>query len=164
MKQIVTVSGLVAQVCDCHYPLVKDYSWYPMPSNREGAGIKWKFKTFMVIDGKMKQVLMHRLIMGFPKGVIDHIDGDAQNNQCSNLRVTDQTRNNFNQHGPKKGSKSGYKGVYWHKAAQKWCAEVVYNHHKHYLGLFDDVKDAARAYNVKALEIDPDFAYLNVLD
>lgn len=108
---------------------------------------------------------MNRFIMDAKPGeVIDHVDGNAMNNACDNLRRGNQTKNNFNQKGPKHNSKSGYKGVYWHKAAQKWAAEVVYEHRKYYLGIFDDVKDAARAYNTKALELDSEFAYINEID
>lgn len=161
MQTIRSRRGYEAIVCDCHYNLVKGYTWSETKQGRPGSLVKWRFKTWIYIDGKAQNILMHRLIMGLPKGYVDHKDGDTQNNQCSNLRVTNQTKNNFNQHGAKKGSKSGYKGVYWHKAAQKWAAECVYNHKKYYLGLFDDVKEAARAYNAKALELDSDFAYPN---
>lgn len=150
-------------MCDCHHDLTKGHTWTPFQSPREKGTGKWRFITYMLIEGKMKRVQIHRLIMGLPKGIIDHADADPSNNACSNLRVTNQTNNNFNQKGAKRGSKSGYKGVYWHKAAQKWCAEVVYNHKKHYLGLFKEVEDAALAYNKKALELCPEFANLNEL-
>lgn len=148
------------RVCDCHYELVSGKTWTAYPAERKGALRKWRFKCW--VDGKA--FLIHRLIMGLPKGFVDHIDGDTQNNQCSNLRVTNQTKNNFNQHGAKKGSKSGFKGVYWHKRAQKWAAECVYNRKKHYLGLFENANEAAKAYNIKALELDSEFAYLNEVE
>lgn len=154
-------SGLEIKICDCHYDLVKGYTWTPYLCDSTGNRVKWRFKTWGILDGKYQQFLLHRIIMGFPTYGVDHADGDTQNNQCNNLRQSNVTQNNFNQKGAKHNSKSGYKGVYWHKAAQKWCAEVVYNHKKHYLGLFEDVKDAARAYNVKATELDLKFAYLN---
>ncbi len=161
MKILREVNNVQLRVCDCHYSLTNYQTWTPWQSGRERGTEKWRFVTYMLIDGVMRRVQIHRLIMGFPEGVVDHRDADPSNNDCSNLRVTNQTKNNFNQKGPKKGSKSGYKGVYWHKAAKKWAAECRYNGKKHYLGIFDDVKDAARAYNIKAQELDPEFANLN---
>lgn len=101
---------------------------------------------------------MHRDIMDAPKNKsVDHIDGDTLNNQCSNLRLATQSQNNANQHGAKKGSKSGVKGVYWHKQASKWCAEVVHDKKKHYLGLFETLEDARIARNKKAKELHGDY-------
>lgn len=118
-----------------------------------------------MIDGKQVGFLMNRFIMDAKPGeMIDHWDGDSMNNACDNLRRCTQVQNNFNQKGPKHNSVSGFKGVYWHKAAKKWAAEVRYDGKKYYLGIFDDVKDAARAYNAKALELDPEYAYLNEID
>ncbi len=56
-----------------------------------------------------------------------------------------------------RNNKSGYKGV--HFAQNKWHVEVRGKH----VGYFDDVKDAARAYNEKALELFGEFANLNII-
>ncbi|MDU9711648.1 AP2 domain-containing protein, partial [Helicobacter pylori] len=66
-------------------------------------------------------------------------------------------QNNANQKRAKHNSKSGHKGVYWHKAAQKWCAEVVCDYKKYYLGVFENKLDAVEAYNAKAKELYGDF-------
>lgn len=103
-------------------------------------------------------ILMHRFIMDCPKGmVVDHINGNPMDNRCSNLRICTQAQNSLNNRGPKFSSKSGHKGVYWHKAAQKWCAEVVLDGKKYYLGLFKKKLDAAEAYNKKAKELHDSF-------
>lgn len=96
--------------------------------------------------------------MNPPDGmVVDHINGNPMDNRCSNLRVCTQAQNSLNNHGAKFNSKSGHKGVYWHKAAQKWCAEVVYDGTRHYLGLYKNKLDAAEAYNNKAKELHSQF-------
>lgn len=88
-----------------------------------------------------------------PGKVVDHINGDPTDNRCNNLRICTQAQNALNNHRPKHNSVSGHRGVYWHKGAQKWCAEVVYDHKKHYLGLFKNKLDAAEAYHRKAKEL-----------
>ena len=96
--------------------------------------------------------------MDCPDGmVVDHINGNPMDNRCKNLRICTQAQNSLNNHGAKTGSKSGHKGVYWHKASEKWCAEVVSEGKKHYLGLFKNKLDAAEAYNNKAKELHDSF-------
>lgn len=158
MKEITHSSGKVLKVCDCHYPMVKDIFWSPWQSGSEKGTTKWRWKN-VTRDGSFHiNNQIHRYMLGAKRGVVvDHIDGDPSNNQCSNLRFVTQSQNNANQHGAKRGSKSGVKGVYWHKAAKKWCAEVVYEKKKHYLGLFDKLEDAKDARNQKAKELHGEF-------
>lgn len=161
-----STKGQIIKICDCHYDKIKRWKWSAALHSNPGTEPK-KYIPFrmQVIDGRQVGFLMNRFIMdALPGEKIDHIDGNSMNNACDNLRRATTSQNNFNQRGPKYNSKSGYKGVYWHKGGQKWAAECVYNHKKHYLGLFEDVKAAARAYNAKAIELDPEFAYPNDID
>ena len=43
----------------------------------------------------------------------------------------------------------------------KWQASICHNHKRIHIGLFEDIKDAAAAYNRKALELFGEFAFLN---
>lgn len=158
MKEITHPSGKVLIVCDCHYPMLKDIFWHPWQSGREKGTDKWRWKNTHRDHYKHVNTQIHRYIMGSPKGmVIDHIDGNPSNNQCNNLRIVTRSQNNANQIGAKKNSKSGVKGIYWHKTANKWCAEVVHRRKKYYLGLFDDLEDARKARNLKAEELHGDY-------
>lgn len=163
---IPSTKGQIIKICECHYDKVKHWKWSAKLHSYPGSlPVKYIPYRMQRIDGKNVGILMNRFIMDAKPGeMIDHEDGQSMNNACDNLRRCTPTQNTFNQKGPKHNSKSGYKGVYWHKAAEKWCAGVRYNNKKYYLGIFDDVKDAARAYNVKALELDPEFAYLNEIE
>jgi hypothetical protein len=42
---------------------------------------------------------------------------------------------------------SGVKGVTWHKDAQKWMAQINVNRKHYYLGVFETIKDAGKAYS-----------------
>lgn len=105
---------------------------------------------------------MHRLVMGFPKGNVDHINGNKLDNRLSNLRICNQSQNMANS--PKRiTNKSGYKGFSWNKKYSKWEAYMTKNYKHIFLGYFDDKKEAARAYNKAALEHFGEFSKLNII-
>lgn len=93
----------------------------------------------------------------WPKGQIDHKDGDSLNNSFENLRDATASQNVRNR-GKLKSNTSGWKGVSFHKGTQKWCASITVDRKRIYLGYFDDVKEAAEAYIFAALEHHGEFA------
>jgi hypothetical protein len=58
---------------------------------------------------------------------------------------------------------SGFRGVRFHSAVKKWCAEIKVDPRRIYLGVFEDKIDAAIAYDMAALMFNGDFAQTNVL-
>jgi hypothetical protein len=50
---------------------------------------------------------------------------------------------------------SGYRGVSWHKAAQKWGAYIREGGVRHYLGLFESAEEAHEAYERVAAKLRP---------
>lgn len=55
---------------------------------------------------------------------IDHINGNRQDNRLANLRLATRAQNALNRRGANKNSKSGVRGVYFHKSSRQWCFEV----------------------------------------
>jgi hypothetical protein len=101
-----------------------------------------------------KLYLAHRLawlyVYGeFPPDEIDHIDGNGLNNKLDNLRAVTCAENNKNLRMNKRNT-SGYPGVSWKKAAQKWEAYISINGKLKHLGLFENIDDAAAAYQSAA--------------
>ncbi len=107
----------------------------------------------------------HRLVWLYvhgkwPNKVIDHINGDITDNRLINLRECTISQNLMNT-GSVKGSTSKYKGVSWHTKSKRWRAKIGANGYRYDLGEYKCPKEAALAYNKKALELHGEFAYQN---
>lgn len=124
----------------------------------------WQCGKDMMIKNHSHTVLMHRLILNAPNHLeVDHIDGNRLNNQRSNLRLCNSSQNKCNR-GPRKDNKSGYKGVSWHKQNKKWTVRIKSPYGKYLsLGCYNDIKEAALAYNNAAKKYHGEFAFINPL-
>ena len=65
--------------------------------------------------------LMHK---GYLPKIVDHIDGNIQNNAIENLREATKSQNSYNQK-LRVNNKSGHRCVFWHKHHQAWFVKVV---------------------------------------
>jgi len=111
---------------------------------------------------------MHRLITNAKPGeIIDHINRNSLDNRKCNLRKCSNSQNQWNTV-KQKNNKSGFKGVYWNKEKEKWQAQISFGKDAvgkqvtFYLGRFDNVLEAAAAYDKKAKELHGKFARLNL--
>jgi len=103
--------------------------------------------TNVIKDNRRTTIKLHRFILNLParKPIVDHVNGNPLDNRKSNLRLCTHAENLRNR-SMNSNNKSGYKGVYWHKTAGKWTAQVSVNGSKKHLGLFDKPEDAYKAY------------------
>lgn len=93
----------------------------------------------------------------FPAGEVDHIDRDRDNSSLRNLRIATRSENCSNR--VYEDARSGFRGVFPH--GRKWRARISINRKQQHIGLFPTAKDAAVAYDAKALATFGPFAVLN---
>lgn len=116
-------------------------------------------------DGELrgKEIYMHREIMGFPDGMVDHIDQNKLNNCKSNLRICNASQNTMNRSKFNQKYSSSYKGVSYDKNAKKWRAQIIKDKKRIHIGWYKTEIEAGKAYNEKAIELYGEFACLNKL-
>ena len=105
--------------------------------------------SYLRISVNGKQLMAHRIIWAlhygeWPKGQIDHIDGNGLNNRLSNLRDVSHSENQRNQRLHSR-NKSGYRGVSLDRRTGKWQAHIWSNGKRIYLGRFDTALAAGEA-------------------
>ena len=80
----------------------------------------------------------------WPKGQIDHINGDRSDNRIENLRDVDAFQNSQNSR-LRTDNTSGTPGVTFFKERGQWTARICVNGKRHHLGYFSSAEDASKA-------------------
>lgn len=111
------------------------------------------------LDGK--KYYAHRIAWLYrygywPSGVVDHVDGNGENNAIANLRSCGQSQNQANRR-LTNNSRLGLKGVTRNHA--RFMAQITVNRAVRYLGTFDSPQDAHAAYMRAAKGAFGEFAY-----
>ena len=128
------------------YELVKKYIWS---------------KGSPYIKNQKTGTYFHKLVLGNPTCVVDHIDGNPYNNMKENLRMCRQCENARNVSVKRKNNTTGYQGVGLVPSTGHYVARVVFNYRSYSAGTYPTAEEAAHAYDRKAIELHGDFAKLN---
>ncbi len=159
MKIIQLNHGHVTSVDDEDYDKLNQFKWFAW-YNKDTHSYYAVKGTW--INKKRGILYMHRFIMQVTGRSIkvDHRDHDTLNNQRSNLRLATHSQNCANRKSMK-NSTSKYLGVHWDKSKNKWKVAIENNGVHLYIGVFAIEEDAAKAYDLKAVELHGEFANLN---
>lgn len=152
MKTIQLSNGAMVLVDDADFDTLSQFNWH-----QDSKGYAYRLKR--IGKGKRLSFRMHRVILNVPSRV-DHQDLNKLNNQRHNLRPCTQSQNNCN-HLKRSNNTSGYKGVQWYKRDSKWMARIQFEGRVKCLGFFDDILEAANAYNAAAITLHGEFARIN---
>jgi hypothetical protein len=148
MIEIPLTQGQVALIDDEDAHLA-EFNWFA--EKRE--------KTYYASRNKPKKgkknlgvIRMHQAILAAPAGFeADHINGNGLDNRRCNLRVVTKRQNQRNK-SVARTSRSGYKGVSWHKRTGRWRADIKLESGQKWLGVYATPEEAARAYDRAARE------------
>ena len=137
-------SDKFAMVDDDMFEQLSSYRW--SYANQKGRKTGY-FLTSAVVEGKIKTVYMHRMVMSKElslrkEAFVDHKDGDGTNNQRENLRVVNFKQNAEHRKRLNGNNKSGARGVSWNWDFKKWDACVMHNRKKIKRAFFDLYADA----------------------
>jgi hypothetical protein len=151
MPTIPLTQGESTSVDDGDFKEIGKYKWSTLKLKHTCYARGW-------VDGKV--VYMHRMLMGNPKGLdVDHINGNGLDNRRCNLRVCNRSQNSMNNH--KRTGTSKYKGVSWYKRGGKWHSQIMIDGIQKHIAYFDDEIEAAKSYDIHALELFKEYACLN---
>ena len=122
---------------------------------RECGGISAEGYRVIRVDGRIHKG--HRLAWLYtygqwPAGWLDHVNRNRADNRIENLREATPTLNARNA-GRRVDNSSGVRGVTWHKATQKWLAQIAVGGVSHHIGVFESLDLAAAARTVAEREL-----------
>jgi hypothetical protein len=115
-----------------------------------GRGGKRGYKGYLRIYIRGKDRAAHRLAWLYmtgewPKEHIDHINGIRDDNRFANLREANCSENGQNFKRPAH-NRSGYIGVHFLRASNRWVSKIRINKVQVYLGSFKSPEEAMKAY------------------
>ena len=155
-REIPLTRGMVAIVDAADYDNVAQFKWYAW---RDPKHRTYYARRNLPSGGC---IYMHRYILDArPENPrVDHINYNGLDNRRCNLRFVTARENALNR--PlRRTNTSGFRGVSWDRSKLKWQAGITVAGHRTALGRFDDIEEAARAYDAAALRCNGGFAILN---
>ncbi len=105
-----------------------------------------------------EKVMLHRFIINAKEGeIVDHINGNTLDNRVNNLRIVSNKENVWNST-YMRNTKSGVKGITWHKRDKVWMVRIQKNGIRYSLGNYGSLKEAKKIYLNKNKELYGEYA------
>ncbi len=140
--------GRFALIDKADLPLIAPHRW-TLTEGPPGYPV-----AVALIKGRL--VRMHRLILGYPMGDVDHLNGDRLDNRRQNLRVVSHAANLWNSATPI--GESGFRCVTRTRSRSRWRAQIRHESRCLHLGTFDSAVEAASAYDAAVSLFRDEFA------
>lgn len=155
MALIPLTQGQVAIIDDCDYPLVAGMKWYA----KYERGNWYAAHNYGRKSG-YKIVKLHRYLLDTPPGVdVDHDNHNGLDCRRANIRNCNKSQNQANSL-LKATNKSGFKGVSKWRVTT-WRTTIRVNGKSIHIGVYQDIIEAARAYDLAAVTYFGAFALTN---
>lgn len=157
MKKIPLTKNLYALIDDEDYDLVKSYPWHAGQSRD-----RYYARAFIKCNpGKRESVLLQHLVFGkAPSGKrLSFKDNNSLNCQKDNLEFISRSQaahDYYKKVRPNKNNTEKFKGV-----SAVYSAYIKHQNKVYRLGSFSSELEAAKAYNLKAIEFYGDRAKIN---
>lgn len=160
MKAVPLSKGAVALVdAEDYDAVISAGKWQAVDcSGRIYARRTWTDST-QGTPGVQCTVSMHTFLTGWE--LVDHINGLSLDNRRANLRPATASQNSANRGLNEAGTRSGFKGVYWHAHSKSWQARIVKDRRARSLRYHPTAEQAARAYDRAAIELFGEYARTN---
>lgn len=117
-------------------------------NRRRSIGVDYK----IYLSHRLAWLYVHGV---WPKGDIDHIDGNPLNNAISNLRDVSRSVNMQNVKRPRKDSQTGLMGASLDKRTGRYMSYICLDGATKYLGTFNTAEEANSAYMAAKRQIHP---------
>ena len=128
------------------------FAWIKPTSNRVHRGRNavpnGRGRVTIRIDGRTypaPRVAWLYMTGEWPRGVVDHVNGDTTDNRWANLRDVPQATNTQNIRKPHRDNKVGMQGVVL-RSSGKYAANIYINGRQTCLGRFETPDEAHAAY------------------
>jgi hypothetical protein len=158
-RAIALSKGYFTVVSPHRYEELNKFTW--SVSENKATGSLYAVRQQKGEDGKIHMISMHRQIMGLKFGDkrrVDHVDPNRTlNNTDENLRIVTHGQNMMNRR-IGRHNRTGFKGVYYSKRANRYYAHIGKGGVQYYLGCFASAEDAALVVQQARLALHGEFA------
>lgn len=133
-------------------------TWKVGNAKTKGKIAGYNNNGYYVLKRKGKLYKQHNIIWNMHYGkiedgcCIDHIDINGLNNKIENLRLSNPSKQMFNQKISKRNT-SGVRGVSYKKKDDMWFAKIMIKGNDIHLGAFTDKQDAVKARKKAEVEL-----------
>ena len=156
-KEIPLTHGYAALVDPGDFSRFGSLKW---TAQVQSSGRIYAYRNERQCDGRLRNVYLHRLILGAPSGLtVDHISGNTLDNRRQNLRIATKGENNRNRR-YSRISKHGYIGVH-SQTVGRFFGVLLSEGKRYRTTTFGSAFEAACARDALARQIHGEFAALN---